>query len=878
MNEASTRSDGQPSFSSEPAPSYWRERLAGRPPALELPTTRPRPAQPTTRRARLAWKLEPGLASSLSAHATDKQATVFELLLAAWAVLLYRLTRQGDLLVGLHEGGKHAALRLPLGGQLGFDQVLERVREELQAAREQALELSALLRAAHCTRTDALFQTAVTGERASARDARGLDLLLSITRGPKGAPALALAYDAELFDEPAARRLLDQFATLLAGALAAPGAPIGRLPLLSERERAKLLVDWNDSAVDFPREATLHALFEQRARVCPDAPAVVCGRRQLTYAALDARANRLAQHLRSIGVGPDVLVGICAERSLELVVGLLAIAKAGGAYVPLDPAYPRERLAFLLEDSRVGVLLTHRHLAPVLPEPRAIVRVVPLDAEPQAPPSTTPPESGVTAEHLAYAIYTSGSTGKPKGVLLDHRGRVNNFLDFNRRFAVRTGDALLALASLSFDMCAYDVFGTLAAGATVVMPRPEELHEPRAWARLMAEQRVTIWHTAPAVLQMLVELCEAEPELAPRSLRLALLGGDWIPVTLPDRLRALAPGARVVSMGGATECSMDSTIFEIGAVDPSWRSIPYGKPMANQKAYVLDEELQPVPVGVAGELYLGGVGVGRGYYQRPELTAERFLPDPFATEAGARMYRTGDLARWMEDGNLELLGRVDNQVKIRGYRIELGEIEARLRAHPAVREGVVVARAERSGERALVAYVVPRPGAGRLAAELRAHLAAELPGYMVPARYVELEALPLSPNGKVDRKRLPEPEQGRPAHLPAFVAPRDALEELVAGIWTEVLACQTLGVDDPFLELGGHSILAAQIQARLAELLPFEVALRDLFEASTVAALARHLRKLATTAGVDLEAVLRTLRQVAELSDDEVAARLAAGS
>src|SRR6185503_1776969 len=386
---------------------------------------------------------------------------------------------------------------------------------------------------------------------------------------------------------------------------------------------------------------------------------------------------------------------------------------------------------------------TQRHLCERLPEPENEVKLVLLD-EPRPGTDHRTPESGVGPADIAYVIYTSGSTGKPKGVVLDHRGRVNNFVDFNRRFNVSTGDALIALASLSFDMCAYDVFGILAAGATIVMPLAEEMQDAPAWARLMQKERVTIWHTAPAMLKMLVDHCESDPSLVPEALRLALLGGDWIPVTLPDRLRALVPEAKVVSMGGATECSMDSTIFEIEEVDPAWRSIPYGEPMANQRAYVLDEDHQPVPVLVPGELYLGGIGVGKGYFRRPELTAERFLDDPFWGVSGARMYRTGDLARWMEDGNLELLGRVDNQVKIRGFRIELGEIEARLRAHPAVREGVVVARADASGEKRLVAYYVPRAqselGEARfahlLAGDLRKTLAADLPNYMIPSLYV----------------------------------------------------------------------------------------------------------------------------------------------
>jgi amino acid adenylation domain-containing protein len=862
--------------------AYWSEKLAGRPPALELPTSRARPPQPTSERARLPLGLRPELGRALRSTAQEAGLTPAEGLIAAFAALLYRTTRQDDILLGLCEGGRYSALRLGLTGRTTFQELLGLVQRELAECRAHALPLEQLLKAAHSTRPDNLFQVLVTSDRLTARDSRGYDLVLALNKGPGSG---TLVYDAELFDPRVAERMLGHLETLLAAALESPARTLGELPFLTEAEKRTILETWNATQAEFPREVCLHELFEARVRHCPDAPALVHDGRHLTYAALDAKANALAQHLRTLGVGPNVLVGICAERSFEMVIGLMAIAKAGGAYLPMDPAYPRERLAFMMADSGVGVLLTQRHLLARLPEPEAEVRLVALDETPSSPDRSAP-ASDVGPADLAYVIYTSGSTGKPKGVVLDHRGRVNNFLDFNRRYAVGTGDALIALASLSFDMCAYDVFGTLAAGATLVVPRPDEMQDARAWARLMQSERVTIWHTAPAMLKMLVDHCEADPALVPECLRLVLLGGDWIPVTLPDRLRALVPEARVVSMGGATECSMDSTIFEIEEVDPAWRSIPYGKPMANQRAYVLDEDRRPVPVLVPGELYLGGIGVGKGYFRRPELTAERFLPDPFWNAPGARMYRTGDLARWMEDGNLELLGRVDNQVKVRGYRIELGEIEARLRAHPAVREGVVVARADGSGEKRLVAYFVARTAselaeprfAHLLAADLRKSIAADLPHYMVPQLYVRVDELPLSPNGKVDRKRLPEPARGRPEHLPEYVAPRDVLEEVVAEIWAEVLGADEVGVEDPFLDLGGHSILAAQVQARLGEVFPFEVKLRDLFDSSTVAKLARHLRTLARSAGVDLEEICRTLHALAGLSDDEVRERLASGS
>ncbi len=862
--------------------AYWSEKLAGRPPALELPTSRARPPEATSARTRLAFSLPAELVRTLRTVAEEAGLTPFDGLIAAFGAFLFRTTRQGDLLLGLREGERFSALRLALTGKTTFRELLDTVRHELQECRARALPLRELLKVAHSTRPDNLFQVLVSSDKLTAKDSQGYDLVLALHKGPG---AGTLVYDAELFDPRVAERMLGHVTTLLGAALAEPERALGELALLTAAEKKTILETWNETEVDFPRELCLHELFEERVRHCPDAPAVVHDGRRLTYAALDARANVLAQHLRKLGVGPNVLVGICVERSFEMVIGLLAIAKAGGAYLPMDPAYPRERLAFMLADSGVSVLLTQRTMRALLPEPETEIQLVLID-ETRSSADRSAPTSDVGPADLAYVIYTSGSTGKPKGVVLDHRGRVNNFLDFNRRFAVGTGDALIALASLSFDMCAYDVFGTLAAGATIVLPRQDEMQDARAWARLMQHERVTIWHTAPAMLRMLVDHCETDPTLVPEALRLVLLGGDWIPVSLPDRLRALVPDARVISMGGATECSMDSTIFEVEEVDPTWRSIPYGKPMANQTAYVLDEDLQPVPVLTPGELYLGGIGVGKGYFRRPELTAERFLADPFGGEPGARMYRTGDLARWLEDGNLELLGRVDNQVKIRGYRIELGEIEARLRAHPAVREGVVVARADASGEKRLVAYFVPRAQselaeprfAHLLAADLRKTIAADLPPYMVPHLYVRVAELPLSPNGKVDRKRLPEPERGRAEHLGAYVAPRDVLEEVVAEVWAEILDVEELGVEDPFLDLGGHSILAAQVQARLAEVFPFEVLLRDLFDKSTVAKLSQHLRTLARTAGVDLEEICRTLHALGNLSDDEVRERLASSS
>jgi amino acid adenylation domain-containing protein/FkbM family methyltransferase len=432
---------------------------------------------------------------------------------------------------------------------------------------------------------------------------------------------------------------------------------------------------------------------------------------RLSYGELDRRANQLARHLRTLGVGPDVLVGLCMERSLEMVVGLLGILKAGGAYVPLDPAYPQERLRFMLEDTRAPVLLTQAHLRDRLEGLPAHVLCLDADWQAVAAQDTTAPQTGVGPLNLCYVIFTSGSTGTPKGIALAHRGVLNNIVDLNWRFGVGPGDRVLCLSSLSFDMCVYEVFGTLEAGAAIVMPLQAELREPARWAELMRRHQVSVWNSAPALLKMLADYVADRPDLWPRHLHLAILGGDWVPVSLPDRLKAMAPQIRFIVLGGATEASIHSIIYPVAEADPTWKSIPYGVPQYNQKAYILNSRLEPAPVGVAGELYLGGIGLGRGYFRRPAQTADRFLPNPFAVEPGERIYKTGDLARWMPDGNIELIGRIDYQVKLRGLRIECGEIEAAIRRHPAVREAAVVAQDDGRGDKRLVAYVRPDPEA-----------------------------------------------------------------------------------------------------------------------------------------------------------------------
>ncbi|HHO68610.1 MAG TPA: amino acid adenylation domain-containing protein [Gammaproteobacteria bacterium] len=477
---------------------------------------------------------------------------------------------------------------------------------------------------------------------------------------------------------------------------------------LDDGERRRILHEWNATEAPFPHDKCLHQLFEQQAHDRPDAPALLYREESLTYAELDARANRLAQHLLARGFGgPEALAGICVERSVEMVVGILGILKSGAAYVPVDPAYPRDRIRFMLDDTRVGVLLTQSHLVDELPSLDADILCLDRDEETWSGLPAETPDSGVEPANLCYVIYTSGSTGTPKGIALQHRGVVNNIHDLNSSFDVGADARTLAISALGFDMCVYEVLGTLAAGGAIVMPEQWGLKDPAHWAELVHRHGITVWNSAPALLEMLVDYIEARPNLQPLPIRLVIQGGDWEPPTLPDRLRALAPAARVVVLGGATEASIHSIVYPVDEVDPDWKSIPYGKPMKNQKAYILDEDLQPVAVGEAGELHLGGIGLARGYHGRPELTAEKFIPNPFSDVPGDRIYKTGDLARWMPDGNIELLGRIDFQVKIRGHRIELGEIVTRLREHPGVQEAVVVMREDEPGDKRLAAYVVP---------------------------------------------------------------------------------------------------------------------------------------------------------------------------
>jgi amino acid adenylation domain-containing protein len=844
--------------------AYWTQQLAGSPPLLELPTDRPRPVTQTYRGARQWLALPKALSDQLRALSQREGVTLFMTLLAAFQALLSRYTGQEDIVVGSPIAGRTRVategliglfvntlvLRMDLSGNPTFRELLQRVRAvALEAYAHQDLPFEKLAEELQPERSLShalVFQVLFALQNVPRQPLELPGLTVSPLEREAGTAKFDLSvfiseegetlrgtvnYNSDLFEADTIARLVGHFQTMLDGIVADLDTPISRLPLLTGAERQQLLMAWNQTRTHAPQDSCLHDLFEAQVERTPDAVAVVCEDQQLTYRELNRRANQLAHYLRGHGVGPEVLVGICMERSLELVVGLLGILKAGGAYVPLDPAYPPARIAFMLDDSQAPVLLTHQCLLAGLPAHQA--QVVCLDADwaaiAQEPEEN--PARGTAADRLAYVIYTSGSTGQPKGVQIPHRAVVNFLESMRQQPGLREHDVLLAVTTLSFDIAALEVFLPLIVGARVVLASRAVATDGRQLLQTLADSQATVMQATPATWRLLLEAGWAgSPQLT------VLCGGEALPRELAQPL--LARAAAVWNLYGPTETTIWSAVAQVA---PGDGPVPIGRPIANTQVYLLDPHLQPVPIGVPGELYIGGHGVARGYLNRPELTAERFIVDPFRDEPQARLYKTGDLARYRPDGTLEFLGRLDQQVKLRGFRIELGEIEAVLTQHTAVRESVVLAREDAPGARGLVAYIVPRQAPPPTTRELRSFLQAKLPNYMVPSTFVMLAALPLTPNGKVDRRALPVPDQERPLLEEAFVAPRTPVEEALAGIWADVLGLTQVGIHDHFLELGGHSLLATQVIARLREAFQVELPLRSLFEAPTVADQAEYI-------------------------------------
>jgi amino acid adenylation domain-containing protein len=836
--------------------AYWRERLAGAPPLLDLPADRPRPAVENHRGATRYLLLPADLSSALPGRALDEDATPFMYLLAVFHTLLHRLSGAVDLPVGCAVANRPRpelegligfftntlVLRGDLSGDPAFRELVARVREDaLSAFAHQDLPFERLveeLRPERSLSHHPLFQVLFVLQNAPAAGpetpeppeppqrpvpgATKFDLLLQATETPHGLLA-AWEYATDLFDDATVERFADCFTTLLRAAMEEPDRRVGSLRILSEAEERQLVEEWNETALPLPPEACIHEVFDGQAARRPGETALVWGEVEVSYGELRRRANALAEQLRRLGVGPEVRVGICCDRTPELVVALLAVLKAGGAYVPLDPAYPPARIGFMLRDSGVEVaLVSERHRELVPPDGP---RVVPLTPELEEAAET--PETGVVPGNLAVIIYTSGSTGTPKGVALEHRGILTLLAWSRETFTEDEMAGVLASTSVCFDISIFEILLTLARGGRVILAE-NALHLPE----LPARDSVVVLNTVPSAMAELLEMGGV-----PKSVRVVNLAGEALSRSLVERVYRETRARRVHNLYGPSEETVYSTAEPVPAGEA--REPAVGRPVAHTRVYVLDRQGSPVPVGALGEVYVAGAKLSRGYLARPALTAERYVPDPFQGD-GRRMYRTGDIGRYLPDRRLEFVGRVDQQVKVRGFRVELGEIEAALRAHPGVRDAAVLARTDGGLGSRLVAYV-EAAGEEVAAGALREHLRERLAAYMVPSQFVLLEALPRTPNGKIDRGRLPAPGAGAREREDDFVPARTETELRVARIWSDLLGVDEVGATDDFFELGGHSLLATRVLARVSEVCGVALSIRDVFEARTVRDLAARI-------------------------------------
>lgn len=879
---------------------YWRRELDGVDAVLNLPTDRPRQPLQTLRGDSVTFTIDPSLTSALNALAREERASTYALLLAAFHVLLSRYTEQEDILVGSPVAGRsrpefegvvgHFVNMIVLRGRMyddpPFREFLRQMRDAaLGAVEHQDFPFADLVEALQLPRDPsrpALFQACfayqrapklegLTGFMVRAPGAPPLDLgglvlepfPLSQQQGQfdlslwmaeaEGALHGEIKFNGDLFDRATAERMASHFTTLLASIAEDADRPVSALDLLPAEERALVVDEWNDTAAPWRDGLCMHQSFEQQADRSADALAVVgADGTRLTYREVEEQANRLAHLLRSAGVGAKGLVAVYLERGVEIPSTVLGIHKAGAGYVPLETHWPDARIDTILSSLPIRAVVTNAEHVKTLQQLDAplVEHLVCVDEDPSAPegrrrvwgPSdlaaqpSSRPDNVSAPEDTAYIIFTSGSTGAPKGVEVTHKPAVNLIDWVNTTFSVGPGDLLLFVTSLCFDLSVYDVFGSLAAGAAVRVASGDEVRDPERLMRVVAEEGITFWDSAPPALGQLVPFLPDSP-LADSPLRLVFLSGDWIPVRLPDTIRAVFPRAHVVSLGGATEATIWSNWYPIGDVAPEWVSIPYGKPITNARYYVLDKSLNPCPIGVPGDLYIGGPVLASGYVNDPDLTAGKFIPDPFVP--GGTMYRTGDRSRWWADGNLEFLGRQDFQVKIRGYRIELGEIESVLALHPGVAECLVMARSDAGPEKYLAAYVVPSDAATPPSVtDLRGFLREKLPDYMVPPSYVFLDRMPVTPNGKVDRKALPAPELRRDQVGGEFVPPRTPLEEALAAIFAGVLGADRVGVTDDFFDLGGNSLRAVEVVHAVESQLGTRLSVSALLQAPTVADLA----------------------------------------
>lgn len=831
------------------ARDFWQKEFAGEVPVFELPADRPRSAERTFRGALAMRPLAPDLVDGLKQLCAKRGCTAFTALLAAFSMLLHRLAGVEEVVVGVPSAGQvmagfgalvgHFANLLPVrssaAGNPSFGEYLDRMRERLTNAMEHwRYPFGSLLQHLNLARdasrvplAPVVFNT--TGKHAAlefgglvaepeAARKHFVNFDLNFHFGVQGQRVmLGCYYSKELFDEATIERWFDHFETLLRGAINNPETKLAELPLLAETERRRLLQEWNETALEFRREATIAQLFEEQVQRSPGAVAVVAGRERLSYADLDRRAESVAGKLRALGVGPDVLAGILVERGAQLPAAMLGILKAGGAYVPLDPAHPAPRREFIVRDTQMRAIVTQRSMAALvegLGVPLVFVDEASEVEQGQGAFGAARPTN------LAYVIYTSGSTGQPKGVCLEHRGVAALIAWARRQYRPEELQGVLFATNATFDVSVFESLVPLCLGGKIIVAE-NILMLPG----LPAASEVRLISGVPSAVAELVRANQL-----PLSVTTVNVAGEPCPQSLVEALYARPHIQRVIDVYGPTE----TTVYSTGSVRRPGGRPTIGRPLPNERAYILDAGLQPVPVGVRGELFIGGEKLARGYLNRPELTREKFIDSPFVP--GERLYRTGDGARFLSDGSIEFLGRLDHQVKIRGYRIELGEIEGVLAKHPAVKEAVVVARPEVAGGQRLVGYVVCLPDMASSTSELREFLLQKLPDYMVPAAFVVLTELPRTTSGKVDRKGLPEPAHAQPTS--ERVAPRNTTEEVLANVWREVLGVNEVGVHDNFFELGGHSLMGAQVIARVHDLFAVDLTMRHLFSNPTIAALA----------------------------------------
>ncbi len=850
----------------QPKLTYWKQKLSGELPVLNLPTDRARSPVQTFIGAQAKLVLSQTLTKELKNLSRHSGVTLFMTLLTAFKTLLYRYTGQTDIVVGSPIANRNRAeiesligffvnvlvLRTDLSGDLSFLELLGRVKSTaLEAYIHQDLPFEKLVEELQPNRDlsyNPLFQVMFVLQNMPKPNLSLSDVLITYEEGYNGTSKFDLTlfmedseqgliatceYNTDLFNSDTVTRMLGHFQTLLSSIVSDPQQQISDLQLLTPSEVQQLLVEWNDTKTDYPKDKCIHQLFEAQVKKTPDAIAVIFENQQLTYQELNNRANQLAYYLQQLGVKPDVLIGICVERSIEMVVGLLAIMKAGGTYMPLDPAYPKERLAFTLTDSQVSVLLAQAHLVNDLPSHSAKLVCID-DSTAFANYSPENLASNANPQDLAYVIYTSGSTGKPKGVQISHSAVVNFLTTMRQTPGIAKEDILLSVTTLSFDIAALELYLPLIVGACLVLVNREITTDSNKLLKQLVSNGVTVMQATPATWRMLI----AAGWQSQNTMKI-LCGGEALDSSLAYQL--LERGQEVWNLYGPTETTIWSAVQKVNYQEQQQGISSIGRPIANTQFYILDSHQKLVPIGVPGELHIGGLGLARGYWNRPELTEEKFIPSPF--ESGKRLYKTGDLARYLTDGKIEFLGRIDHQVKIRGFRIELGEIETLLEQHPQVRETVVVAREDTPNDCRLVAYLVNHENATPSVNELRGFLKEKLPEYMLPSAFVVLDALPLTPNGKVNRRALPVPENLRPELTKAFQPPQSEMEQQIAKLWQDVLHLDKVGIHDNFFDLGGHSLLMLQVNHKLRTILQRDISVVTLFQNPTIYRLAQDLSK-----------------------------------